>query len=81
MLLRHYSRRSAGNGLRVGIIGLGTGTLATYGQQGDTFRFYEINPAVIDVAQRFFTYLADSAATIQLVPGRKNTNGPAIEVT
>jgi len=69
LTLRNYPRHSTENGLRVGIIGLGTGTLATYGKQGDTFRFYEINPAVVSVAQRFFTYLSDSAANIQLVTG------------
>jgi SAM-dependent methyltransferase len=51
--------------LRVGMIGLGTGTLATYGAKGDTYRIYDINPAVIDVAKKHFTYLADSDATIE----------------
>ena len=43
--------------LKVGVIGLGTGTLAAYGAKGDVYRFYDINPAVIDIAQRDFTYL------------------------
>ena len=34
----------------VGVVGLGTGTIAVYGRPGDSFRFYDINPAVIDVA-------------------------------
>ena len=55
--------------LRVGVIGLGTGTIATYGAKGDTYRFYDINPDVIASAQREFTYLADSAATIELPLG------------
>jgi hypothetical protein len=54
---------------RVGVIGLGTGTLAAYGRPGDSFRFYEINPPVIHVASAEFTYLADSKATIDLVLG------------
>lgn len=54
------SRRTFGR--RVGIIGLGAGTLATYGRHGDSFRFYEINPAVIDVASRDFRFLAESEA-------------------
>jgi len=54
---------------RVGVIGLGTGTLATYGRPGDSFRFYEINPPVIQVAKTEFTYLADSKATIDVVLG------------
>ena len=55
--------------LRVGVIGLGTGTIATYGAKGDTYRFYDINPDVVGEAQRDFTYLADSAATIELPLG------------
>ncbi len=55
--------------LKVGVIGLGTGTLAVYGARGDVYRFYEINPDVITVAQRDFTYLRDSDATIELQLG------------
>ena len=56
-------------GLNVGVVGLGTGTLAAYGKPGDLFRFYEINPAVIDVANEHFSFLADSVATIEIVLG------------
>jgi SAM-dependent methyltransferase len=52
---------------RVGIIGLGAGTLATYGRPGDRFRFYEINPAVIRVASEYFHFLADSEAKVDVV--------------
>ena len=55
--------------IRVGIIGLGAGTLATYGSKGDVYRFYDINPGVIAIAQRDFTYLKDSDATIELSLG------------
>jgi SAM-dependent methyltransferase len=51
--------------LRVGVIGLGTGTLAAYGAKGDVYRFYDINPDVIIIARRDFTFLADSDATIE----------------
>ena len=54
---------------RVGVIGLGTGTLAVYGRAGDVYRFYDINPDVLTVAQREFAYLKDSAAKIDLVLG------------
>ncbi|MEQ1517308.1 MAG: hypothetical protein ABL931_12560, partial [Usitatibacteraceae bacterium] len=37
---------------KVGIIGLGTGTIATYGSKGDVYRFYDINPAVVTIARR-----------------------------
>ena len=51
--------------LKVGIIGLGTGTIATWGAKGDIYRFYDINPQVVEVAKRDFTYLGDSEATIE----------------
>jgi SAM-dependent methyltransferase len=55
--------------LKVGVIGLGAGTLAVYGAKGDVYRFYEINPDVVTVAERDFTYLADSDATIEIALG------------
>lgn len=54
---------------RAGFIGLGAGTLAAYGRKGDVFRFYDINPLVEPIARHWFTYLRDSAATIEVVPG------------
>ena len=54
---------------RIGVIGLGTGALAVYGNAGDTMRFYEINSAVEDIAREYFTYLGDSPASIQVIPG------------
>jgi hypothetical protein len=52
---------------RVSVVGLGTGTLALYGRLGDSFRFYDINPAVIDVAWHYFHYLSQSAAKVETV--------------
>ncbi|MEP7183153.1 MAG: fused MFS/spermidine synthase [Betaproteobacteria bacterium] len=60
--------------IRVGVIGLGAGTLAVYGSKGDTYRFYDINPDVLTVAQRDFTYLGDSDATIELPLGDARLN-------
>ena len=54
---------------RVGVVGLGAGTLAAYGEPGDTFRFYEINPQVIQLAKQFFFFLADSRALVEMVKG------------
>jgi spermidine synthase len=54
---------------RVGLIGLGAGTLAAYGRKGDVFRFYDINPLVPRIARTWFSYLRESAATIEIVPG------------
>ena len=75
-----YYARDSGAGLalslccsdaprRIGIIGLGAGTLAAYGHAGDVFRFYEINPLVVQMAHQHFTYLSDSRARIETVLG------------
>lgn len=55
--------------LRVGVIGLGTGTIAAYGKKGDVYRFYDVDPRVMDIARHEFTYLADSQAEIELALG------------
>ena len=60
-------QRSAG--LNVGIVGLGTGTLAAYGKSGDRFRFYELNPAVVDIANTHFSFLRESQADVDIVTG------------
>ena len=56
-------------GKKVGVIGLGAGTLAVYGKTGDTYRLYEINPAVVSLAQTEFSFIADSPAQVELVIG------------
>ncbi len=55
--------------LKMGVLGLGTGTLATYGRPGDEMRLYEINEQVLDLAREDFSYLAESAAAITPVLG------------
>ncbi len=62
-------KRNGTRDIRVGVVGLGAGTLAVYGRSGDTYRFYEINPQVIDVAQKEFTFLGSSAAKIETLLG------------
>ena len=52
---------------QVAIVGLGAGTIATYGHSGDHFRFFDINPAVAFVAINDFHFLSDSAAKIDVV--------------
>ncbi len=54
---------------RVGVIGLGAGTIASYGRPGDYYTFYDINPLVLDVARREFTYLMDCQAKLDVVMG------------
>ncbi|MCX7609915.1 MAG: hypothetical protein N2049_11965 [Anaerolineales bacterium] len=68
-ILNHPARAKQ---MRVGVLGLGIGTLAVYGQPGDVYRFYEINPQIIDLAWGeggYFSYLRDSQAKIEVVLG------------
>lgn len=65
--IEQHPRRD--QGLRMGVVGLGTGTLAAYGRENDTIRFYEINPDVIRIATEYFTYLSDTPADVEIVPG------------
>lgn len=66
-----HPKVQAGEGVRAGIVGLGAGTLACYGRPCDLYRFFEINPQVVEVAtdRRFFTFLPDARVPIDLVPG------------
>jgi hypothetical protein len=68
-LLNHPDR--PGN-LKVGALGLGIGVIAAYGEAGDTFRFYEINPDVIRIAEGeggYFSFLKNSRADVAVIPG------------
>ncbi|MCI0478493.1 MAG: hypothetical protein L0Y55_19810, partial [Anaerolineales bacterium] len=67
--LLHPKRPGA---LRVGILGLGIGVLSAYGQPGDVFRYYEINPEVVRLAQGaggYFDFVSASRAQTQIVLG------------
>ena len=54
---------------RVGVVGLGVGTLATYARHGDTYRFYEINPEVVRLAEKHFSYLSHCPGNVEIVLG------------
>ncbi len=73
LALRYHPNRTAGDperrSLRVGVVGLGAGTLAAYGRPRDYIRFYEINPDVIRVARRYFSFLRDCPARLDIVEG------------
>jgi SAM-dependent methyltransferase len=64
-----HPRRIANEPLTIGVIGLGAGTIAALGSPGDTVRFYEINPAAVDFSRRYFTFLSDSKAKVEVVQG------------
>jgi len=67
LAIRQHPRRRAGLALTVGAVGLGAGTIASWGAPGDTLRFYEINPDVVAFSRRYFTFLRDSPFTIDVV--------------
>ncbi len=71
ILLQNYPGRARGP-MRVGVVGLGVGTLATYGRPSDYYRFYDINPAVYQLSKGshpYFTFLADSHANVEVELG------------
>jgi len=64
--IRYFEQRSP---IRLGMIGLGAGVTAAYGRPGDFFRFYEINPLDLSVANTWFTFLRDCPADHQVLLG------------
>ena len=54
---------------RVGIIGLGIGSLSAYARPGDVYRFYDINPLVEEVARQKFSYLSDCRGKVEVLIG------------
>ena len=55
--------------IRVGVVGLGIGVLAAWGRPGDTYRIYELVPAVVDIAKSHFWYLTGAKANIEYALG------------
>ena len=56
-------------GARIAITGLGTGGLAAWSQPGQSVTYYELDPTIEPIARRWFTYLADSPASLRTVVG------------
>ncbi len=74
---RHPRRRAEDANdrtLRIGVVGLGTGTLATYGLPGDVIQFFEINPEVVRLSDEYFTFRKDSLAKIEIIMGDARLN-------
>ena len=67
-------RARMGEPLKIGVVGLGAGTLAVYGRPGDVYRFYEINPQVIQIARSEFTFLTGTGAQTETVLGDARLN-------
>ena len=68
LAIDYYPRQS---GIRVWVVGMGTATVAAYGQPGDLYRFFEINANVVNLAKNtgYFTYFTDSPAQCEVVMG------------
>lgn len=64
-----FNHSGYGNGLNLGIVGLGSGTLAAYGKKGDRITFYDINPQVVKIAKTEFTYIKNSKGLVDIVLG------------
>lgn len=56
---------------RIGIVGLGVGTIAAFAKETDYVRFYEINPQVTHIAKTYFHYLSDcrTAKPVDIIHG------------
>src|SRR5262249_46477909 len=67
--IRQHPRRKAGLPLTIGAIAPAAGPTAAYGAPGNSLRFFEINPDVVDFAHRYFTYLRDTRAAVDVVEG------------
>ncbi|MCJ8320847.1 MAG: fused MFS/spermidine synthase [Colwellia sp.] len=59
----------SGSPITVGIVGLGAGTIASYGQVSDKYKFYELNPGVLSMANEYFSYLSQSKADVEVIIG------------
>jgi spermidine synthase len=77
MAIDMHPRRVAGQPMRLGFVGLGTGTLACYAVPGDSVRFYEINPDVVALSTGptpIFTYVRDAAGPVEIAIGDARIN-------
>jgi hypothetical protein len=69
LAIAQVQAQAPGQARHIGLIGLGAGVLAAYGRPGDVYRFYEINPTVLEMAQTEFSFMRDSPARIDTVLG------------
>jgi len=77
LAIHYHQRRLRGEPLRLGFVGLGTGTLASYAARGDSVRFYEIDPDMLALSSGpapIFTYLRDCAGSVEVALGDARVN-------
>lgn len=69
LAITSHPKSRDGRPMRVGICGMGIGTMATYSRRGDYYRFFEINPDVERIArdERLFSFLSKSLGTVDVV--------------
>jgi len=66
---RAIAAKQAAGPVRIGVVGLGVGTLSAYGRAGDVVRFYELDPDVLALAKSHFGYLNAAPATLEFAIG------------
>jgi hypothetical protein len=69
LALDYQANRRENQPLRIGVIGLGAGMIASLAKEGDTLRYYEINPGVLHLTSRHFTFLKESKAKLDVLLG------------
>src|SRR6185503_1591188 len=72
LAVAHHARRRTGGPdapLRIGVVGLGAGMIAAHGRPGDVMRYYELNPAVLGLVERHFTFVRDGRAKTDVLLG------------
>ena len=67
--INQHPKRVASQPIKIGMAGLGTGTVAGWGHRFDSLTFFEIDPLVVQLSSQYFTYVRDSPATTNLVMG------------
>ncbi|MFZ9500935.1 MAG: fused MFS/spermidine synthase [Beijerinckiaceae bacterium] len=71
LVFDHHAKRRADPKapLRIGVVGLGAGMVAGLGRAGDMMRYYELNPAVLDIVNRRFYFLKETRAQTDVLLG------------
>ncbi len=66
---RAIEAKQAAGPVKLGVVGLGVGTLSAYGRAGDVIRIYELDPDVLTLAKSHFGYLSAAPAKLEFVIG------------
>jgi spermidine synthase len=69
LAIRQHPKRLSGQPMTIGVVGLGTGSVAAWGVAGDLVRFFEIDPVITALSARHFSFARESKADVAVVPG------------